>query len=144
MEHMEMLKKTLCKEIDEMAERIGQKKMLAGNELEQISKLVMTLKNIYKVEKLEAESAHSMGRGMWNARGGYSNGMDESYRYGHTYDGEHSERRGRDARGRYTSMYSMNDSKYEMVEGIREMMDREGLSPQSREILHKAMEQLSK
>lgn len=162
MENMHILKKMLCKEIDEMAERIGQKKTLAGAELEQISKLVMTLKNVYKVEKLEGEMGYSEGEGMWTARGGYANrgySNDEGYRthvnaggssnrgYSHddggSYGGDYAERRSRDSRGRYSN-YSMHDGQRDMVEGIREMMDRENLSNNSREILRKAMEQLER
>ena len=171
MENMHMLKKTVCKELDQIAERVGQKKTLAGSELEQVSKLAMLLKDLYKIEKLEEEMGFSEG-GMWDARGSYANrgysraggsyaeagggsygthvnaggssNRGSSYAEGGgSYGGDYAERRGRDSKGRYTS-YSMAEGQRDMIEGIREMMDRENLSNNSREILRKAMEQLEK
>ena len=151
MEKLHVLKRMLCREMDELAEKLDMKKSISGTDLEHLSMLTKTLKNVYRIEELE-EGEYSE-RGMWTARGYSDRGYSHEGRAGHVnaggssnrgdYRGDYSERRGRDARGRYTS-YSMDDGQRDMVEGIREMMDRENLSNNSREILRKAMEQLER
>lgn len=157
MEKLHQLKSTLEKELDKLAG----KGSMSGSDLENIFKLVMAIKGIYKIKMYEEEDGYSQDGGMWRAEGGYSDrrgrrngrGMsyeDNSYARG-DYSGEsyaqggYSERRRRDARGRYSREgYSMHDAKGEIVEEIQELMEMEGLEHRDREVLRKAMEQLSR
>lgn len=142
MEKMHMLKSTLEREIDKIA---GKGSMNAGD-LEMVSKLLWSLKNACKIEMYE-DGGYSQDGGMWRAEGGYSDrrGYRMSRADGMSYgdNGGYSGRRRRDTRGRFTS-YSMNDAKHEMIEDLREMMEMEGIEPHDREVLKKAMEQLSR
>lgn len=144
MEKMHMLKNTLEREIDKIA---GKGNMNAGD-LEMVSKLLWSLKNACKIEMYE-DGGYSQDGGMWRAEGGYSDrgghrmSRADGMSYGESYNSGYSSRRRRDSRGRFTS-YSMNDAKHEMIEDLREMMDMEGLEPHDRDVLKKAMEQLSR
>ena len=135
MKHLHTLKRMLCKEADELTERLAQKGSISGTDLEHASMLMKTLKNVYRVEGLQDDEYSE--RGMWTARGYSDRG------YSHMEEPHHSERRGRDSRGRYTS-YSMNDGQQDMADGIRELMAKENLSSNSKEILRKALEQIER
>ena len=119
MASMHRLKENLEREL----EKFTNKTTMSSNDLETVSKLLMSIKNIDKIERYEDE--HSMDGGMWRAEGGYSN------------------RRKRDARGRYMS-YSMHDAKRDMLDDLHEMLQMDALTPSEHDILKRAIEQLER
>lgn len=148
MEKMHMLKDTLSREIDKLAG----KGSMSSSDLEMISKLIWTMKNIYKIEMYEEEGGYSQD-GMWRAEG-YSERRGRRNSRGNSYGGNsyndgmsygsdnqgYSERRRRDTRGRY----SMHDAKHEMMEEMKKLMEMEGIEPRDREVLRKAMAELGR
>lgn len=132
MKHMEKLKKMLCKELDEMAEK-GE---LGAGSLEIVHKLTDTIKNIDKIEMLEEDDGmsergssyrRSYGRGgEWEANGTYAR------------DGGYSGRRGRGANGRYVSRTEARDDMMSMLSEARMSAEDE----REREVIDRAMEQL--
>ena len=160
MEYMHRIKKMLCKELEEYAEK---NKLSSASDLEMIWRLTDTIKNIDKIEMFEEEN------------GGYSEAGERrsSYRMGGaSYDDDmaYSEARGRgryarrDSMGRYSSEsgsyedyskgggssyerdgrggYSRNDAKDHMMSKIGELM--EGANPKEREALKEAMRAIEK
>ena len=138
MDYMHKIKKMLCNELEEMAEK---NKLSNAGDLEVIWKLTDTIKNLCKIEKLESEE------------GGYS----EARRYNSYDDGGYSERRyaRRDRMGRYSSEngssydergnnggYSMDEAKDKMLSRIGELM--ESANPKEREALKEAMRAIEK
>lgn len=150
MEYIEKIKKMLCKELDEYA----QKSRISGTDLDMIWKLTDTVKNLDKIEMLEEESG-----GYSEARGGM---RGRSYMHGSSYDDDmmYSERQGRgrnarrDSRGRYSSdmddyseermdrRYSRDDAKDHLMSALGEAM--EDASPNEREILKDCMRKLER
>lgn len=153
MEYMEKIKKILCKELEELAE----KKNFSGADLEMVWKLSDTIKNIDKIKILEEDKDYSEER-----RG-------RAYMNGSSYNDDmmYSERRGRgrnarrDSMGRYSSdmgssyddyseeghsyrggNYSRDDAKDHMMSKLGAMM--EGADPNEREILKDTMRRLEK
>lgn len=132
---MEQIRKMLCKELDEIADK-GE---LSMGDLELTHKLTDTIKNIDKIEcmnEMEPEESRRMSRnGDWRAEGRYS--KDET---GGTEYGRASERRGRDAMGRYTSrgdgMEDMMRVMDEMIEDSRDQREREILEKAKRTMQH--------
>lgn len=153
MEYMEKIKKILCKELEELAE----KKNFSGADLEMVWKLSDTIKNIDKIKILEEDKDYSEER------------RDRAYMNGSSYNDDmmYSERRGRgrnarrDSMGRYSSdmgssyddyseegrsyrggNYSRDDAKDHMMSKLGAMM--EGADPNEREILKDTMRRLEK
>lgn len=125
MKHMEKLKKMLCKELDEIAEK-GE---LGSGSLEIVHKLTDTIKNIDKIEMLEegeqSERGSSYRRsydGDWEANGTYRN----------------SGRRGRGPDGRYVSRAEARNDMMSMLEDARMSAGDE----REREVIDRAMSQL--
>ena len=162
-EYMHKLKKKLCKELEEYAE----KNSLSGGDVEMLQRLTDTVKNIDKIEMLEGEEESYSETGM-RGRGFGGSSYDDDMMY--------SERRGRgrkarrDRMGRYSSDdgmayddysedgsyrgssyerggqggrgYSRNDAKDHMMNKLGTMM--EGADPNEREILKDCMRKLEK
>lgn len=120
MKHLEKLKKMLCKELDELAEK-GE---LGSGSLEIVHKLTDTIKNIDKIEMLDedaqSERGSSYNGGNWMANGNYSG------------------RRGRGANGRYVSRAEARDDMMSMLEDARMSAGDE----REREVIDRAMSQL--
>ena len=137
MEYMHKIKKMLCKELEEYAE----KKSLSSSDLDMIHKLTDTVKNLDKIEMLEGEEGYSetypyyyMGGSSYaRGRGRYAK-RDSMGRYSSDMDDEYSERK---MRG-----YSKDHAKDHMMSKLGEMM--EDADPNEREILKDAMRKIEK
>ncbi len=122
MKHWEELRDTLCRELDEIAEK-GE---LSAGDLETVDKLTHTMKNLDKIMMGEGYSS----AGDWYAMGNYGHdGYRPDYRDSSSYRG-----RRRDSMGRY----SRTDAREDMAEKLRHMID---IAPDSRtrEALEKAL-----
>lgn len=119
MKHLEDLRDTLCRELDEIA---GKGELSAGA-LDTVDKLAHTIKNLDKVMMGEGYSS----AGDWYAMGNY----DErpGYRDSVSYRG-----RKRDSMGRY----SRADAKEDIADKLRRMMD-DAPDSRTREALDKAL-----
>ena len=116
------LRNMLCDELDELA-RKGE---LGAGDLEIAHKLTDTIKNIDKIEMLEADGYSNNG-GDWEARGSYD-GMYRDDRYS---------RRGRDMRGRY-SRHDGTDKR--LMDELEELMRT--IEPGKRDVIRRALEEL--
>lgn len=122
MKHLEDLRDTLCRELDEIAEK-GE---LSAGDLETVDKLTHTLKNLDKI-MMGGEYSNA---GDWYAMGNYGrDGYRVDYRDGTSYRG-----RKRDSMGRY----SRTDAKEEISDKLRRMMD-DAPDSRTREALEKAL-----
>lgn len=122
MKHLEDLRETLCRELNEIAEK-GE---LSAGDLETVDKLTHTLKNLDKIMMGEGYS----NAGDWYAMGNYGrDGYRVDYRDGTSYRG-----RKRDSMGRY----SRTDAKEEISDKLRRMMD-DAPDSRTREALEKAL-----
>ena len=122
MKHLEDLRETLCRELNEIAEK-GE---LSAGDLETVDKLTHTLKNLDKIMMGEGYS----NAGDWYAMGNYGrDGYHPDYRDGTSYRG-----RKRDIMGRY----SRADAREDMADKLRRMMD-DAPDSRTREALEKAL-----
>lgn len=122
MKHWDELRDTLCRELDEIAEK-GE---LSAGDLETVDKLTHTMKNLDKIMMGEGYSS----AGDWYAMGNYGrDGYRPDYRDGNSYRG-----RRRDSLGRY----SRADAREDMAEKLRHMIDTAPDS-RAREALEKAL-----
>lgn len=122
MKHWSELRDTLCRELDEIAEK-GE---LSAGDLETVDKLTHTLKNLDKI-MMGGEYSNA---GDWYAMGNYGrDGYRVDYRDGTSYRG-----RKRDSMGRY----SRTDAREDMAEKLRRMVD-DAPDSRTREALEKAM-----
>lgn len=122
MKHLEDLRETLCRELDEIAEK-GE---LSAGDLETVDKLTHTLKNLDKI-MMGGEYSNA---GDWYAMGNYGrDGYRDDYRGGNSYRG-----RKRDSMGRY----SRADAKDDMADKLRRMMD-DAPDSRTRDALEKAL-----
>jgi len=121
MKHLEDLRDTLCRELDEIA---GKGELSAGA-LDTVDKLAHTIKNLDKVMMGEGYS----NAGDWYAMGNYGRGMYRDDRYDTSYRG-----RKRDSMGRY----SRTDAREDMADKLRHMMD-DAPDSRTREALEKAL-----
>lgn len=124
MKHLEDLRDTLCRELDEIAEK-GE---LSAGDLDTVDKLAHTIKNLDKV--MMGEAGYSSA-GDWYAMGNYGDrtGYRDSATYGNSYRG-----RKRDSMGRY----SRADAKEDIADKLRRMMD-DAPDSRTREALDKAI-----
>lgn len=97
-----------------------------AGDLEAVHKLTDTIKNIDKIEMLEADGYSNNG-GDWEARGSYD-GMYRDDRYS---------RRGRDMRGRY-SRHDGTDKR--LMDELEELMRT--IEPGKRDVIRRALEEL--
>lgn len=122
MKHFEDLRDTLCRELDEIAEK-GE---LSTGDLDTVDKLAHSIKNLDKVMMADGYS----NAGDWYAMGNYGrDGYRDDYRGGNSYRG-----RKRDSMGRY----SRTDAKEEISDKLRRMMD-DAPDSKTREALDKAL-----
>ncbi|MDR3929697.1 MAG: hypothetical protein Q3Y27_02390 [Clostridia bacterium] len=122
MKYLHELKEKLCEELQEIAE----KQDMSAGDLEAVHKLTDTIKNIDKIEMLEADGYSNHG-GDWEARGNYD-GMYRDDRYS---------RRGRDMRGRY-SRHDGTDKR--LMDELEELMRT--IEPGKRDVIRRALEEL--
>lgn len=123
MKHFDELRDTLCRELDEIAEK-GE---LSAGDLATVDTLAHTIKNLDKIMMMERGGYSSAGD--WYAMGNYGrDGYRGEYRDGTSYRG-----RKRDSIGRY----SRTDAREDMAEKLRRMMD-EAPDSRTREALEKA------
>lgn len=123
MKHMEKLKKMLCKELDEIAEK-GE---LGSGSLEIIHKLTDTIKNIDKIEMLDEDAQSERGS---SYRRSYDGDWEATGRY--------SGRRGRGRDGRYVSRAEARDDMMSMLEDARMSAGDE----REKEVIDRAMSTL--
>lgn len=119
MKHWDELRESLCRELDEIAEK-GE---LSAGDLDTVDKLTHTLKNLDKI-MMGGEYSNA---GDWYAMGNY--GERPGYRDSVSYRG-----RKRDSMGRY----SRSDAREDMAEKLRRMVD-DAPDSRTREALEKAM-----
>lgn len=155
----------LSYELEDMIEPVVKKGDISPTELDNVYKAVKTMNYIETIKAMKEYgnsndgSSYAMGnsyRGVYRGgsydgmnRGSYEGGMSNrgSYNsYEGSYDGRrgmdgdgdgrYSERRGRDARGRYTSRdnYSREDNKEQMLSKLERMM-AEATSESERQIV---------
>lgn len=122
MKYLHELKEKLCEELQEIAE----KQDMSAGDLEAVHKLTDTIKNIDKIEMLEADGYSNNGVD-WEARGNYD-GMYRDARYS---------RRGRDMRGRY-SRHDGTDKR--LMDELEELMRT--IEPGKRDVIRRALEEL--
>lgn len=145
-EKLRRLKKNICKELGEYAER----GVTAGN-INAIYQMAVAAEKIMKMEvlEMELEEGYSEDGGMWRAEGGYSgrrgNSREGGYErgggsYGDYYGEEGSYTRVGGNRGR-SRVYSRDDGKHHMIEKMEDMME-EAKNPEEREELKKCIERL--
>lgn len=141
-EKLRRLKKNLCKELGEYAER----GVTAGN-INAIYQMAVAAEKIMKMEVLEMEldDGESRDGGMWRAEGGYSGRRRYSRdggSYGDEYgeEGSYTNRGGNRGRGRE---YSRDDGKHHIVEKMEDMMD-DVKDPGERETLKKCIAMLER
>lgn len=141
-EKLRRLKKNLCKELGEYAER----GVTAGN-INAIYQMAVAAEKIMKMEVLEMEldDGESRDGGMWRAEGGYSGRRRYSRdggSYGDEYgeEGSYTNRGGNRGRGRE---YSRDDGKHHIVEKMEDMMD-DMKDPGERETLKKCIAMLER
>jgi len=129
--------------LEDMLEPISKKDDISPTELDNVKDAV---KSIYYIETIKAmkEYGNSNDYSGRSYRGSYDNMM---YRgsYGMDGDGRYSERRGRDARGRYTSRddYSRHDERDQMLSRLERMMDEAG-SETERQTIRECMRKLER
>lgn len=124
MKHFDELRDTLCRELDEIAEK-GE---LSAGDLATVDTLAHTIKNLDKIMMVEHGGYSSAGD--WYAMGNYGrDGYRVDYRDGASYRG-----RKRDSMGRY----SRTDAREDMAEKLRRMVD-DAPDSRTREALEKAM-----
>lgn len=121
MKHWDELKETLCRELDEIAEK-GE---LSAGDLETVDKLTHTLKNLQKIMM----GGDYSNAGDWYAMGNYGSDYRPDYRDNASYRG-----RKRDSMGRY----SRADAKEEISAKLRRMME-EAPDTRTRETLERAL-----
>lgn len=138
MEKMDKLRKNLCRELEEIAN----KSELSAGDLQVVHTLTDTIKNLDKIEYLEGgEYSGDMsytGRGSYTARGGsYSRGepgYSGTGSYGRvSYDGGNSY-----GRHYVRAHYSRDDGMDMMIHRINEMIGEGNLSQMDREALQRA------
>lgn len=142
MKNYESLRNTLCRELDEFAEK-GE---LNTGDLDVIHKLTDTIKNTYKIEILEEggynrDMEYSRG-GEWEAdmRGSYNRGNSYANRGQHYVRGHYS----RDGEGGGHSQrgYSREGGREEMLYKLQTMYEN-ATNEKEREALRRCLEQMN-
>lgn len=113
MKSMDNIRDMLCEEV----EKISKKGELKMTEIDNLHKMIDTIKNIDKIEMLEEEGI-SNGDGMWVARGDYSNA-----RNGRTNRMNYSNNDSDYRTSRRNNGYSRADSKEMMLDHLEDMMN---------------------
>lgn len=118
----------ICEILEGELDEIARKNNITASELEHVDKAVDIIKDIKTIKAMESEYG--------DRRSSFGNEYDMSGRYmpymrrDSDYDGYYSERRGRDAMGRYTSRgygYSRDDEKEQLrkqMEDMQKKLDR--------------------
>lgn len=115
----------ICEILEGELDEIARKNNITASELEHVDKAVDIIKDIKTIKAMESEYG--------DRRSSFGNDYDMSGRYmpymrqDNDYDGYYSERRGRDAIGRYTSRgygYSREDEKEHLRKQMEEMQKK--------------------
>lgn len=114
----------ICEILEEELEEIARNKNINASDLEHVDKAVDIIKDIKTIHAMESEYG--------DRRSSFGYEYDASGRYmpymhrENDYDGYYSERRGRDAMGRYTSRgyYSRDDEKENLRKQMEEMQKK--------------------
>lgn len=132
MHKLEMLKETLCEEL----EKVAKKDQVNQSDLEIIFKLASSIKNIDKI--LEASSYGSYGRS-------YDNSYGRSYDYSYGRRGRDGDSDGRYSEGRNSRGYSESSYDYSrrMHDKFRSMME-DTSNDRERDAIRRCMEQLER
>ncbi len=133
----------LCYELEDMLEPIVKKGDISPTELDNVKDAV---KSMYYIETIKAMKDYGNSND-YSYRGSYRyDGMSNRGSYDGRYgmdgdgDGRYSERRGRDARGRYTSRdYSRDD----MLDKLERMMNEAGTEAE-RQTIRECMRKLDR
>lgn len=138
MDYIHDLKDKLCDELEEIARRGD----LSAGDLETVSKLAATIKDLGKIEMMEEDRGYSQA-GDWEIEGRAYNRGNSYARRKRDSMGRFS-RDGRTIRGGYRDgrMYSMAEAKDDMMEKIEDMMG--GANEKEKAILRRAMTELEK
>lgn len=114
----------ICEILEGELDEIARKNNITASELEHVDKAVDIIKDIKTIKAMESEYG--------DRRSSFGNEYEMSGRYmpymrrDNDYDGYYSERRGRDAMGRYTSRgyYSREDEKEHLRKQMEEMQKK--------------------
>lgn len=138
MDYIHDLKDKLCDELEEIARRGD----LSAGDLETVSKLAATIKDLGKIEMMEEDRGYSQA-GDWEIEGRAYNRGNSYARRKRDSMGRFS-RDGRTIRGGYRDgrMYSMAEAKDDMMGKIEDMMG--GANEKEKAILRRAMTELEK
>lgn len=137
--------------LEDELKKISKKEAISASDLENAYKIVDIIKDISTIKAMEAAEVSVTGDYSMDYDRSYNSYANNSYannsyaRSMNSRDGGYSERRGRDAMGRYTSReggYSRH-TKEDMIENLREMM-REAPNEEEKELYRRALEQLSR
>ncbi len=133
----------LCYELEDMLEPIVKKGDISPTELDNVKDAV---KSMYYIETIKAMKDYGNSndysyRGIYRYDGMSNRGpYDGRYGMDGDSDGRYSERRGRDARGRYTSRdYSRDD----MLDKLERMMNEAGTEAE-RQTIRECMRKLDR
>ena len=159
MHYMHDLKDLLCAELEDYAEKGKNSGKMSMGDLESIHKLTDTVKNILKIDMLEAESGYSEDGAYMGEGRIYGTSHDDGMRRGAGYS--YARGRGRyakrDSMGRYSrddgymrrdgrSMrdgYSRDDGKAYMMGELERLMEKASTNTE-REALEKCMQALER
>lgn len=115
----------ICEILEGELDEIARKNNITASELDHVDKAVDIIKDI--------KTIHAMDKEYGDRRSSFGYEYDASGRYmpymhrENDYDGYYSERRGRDAMGRYTSRgygYSRDDEKEQLRKQMEEMQKK--------------------
>lgn len=139
MKKAEELKEMLCEELEAIASTGN----ISRSDLDDVSKLTESLKNLYKIEMLEEASEYSQD-GEWEARGNYARGNMRSNR-NYSYDDDMDNmNRNSYARRRGTHYVRGHYSRADVSERLDSMMNNSRLTEEERDTLERAMDMLGK
>lgn len=126
---MEDLKRMICAELEEIA----QKGEMSAGDLDTVYKLIVSKEKLLRIDELEEKLGYSEDGRKWRySRDGEPDGGSS---YGRHYVRAHYSR---DGRGRY----SMDEGRTMLADQIRDMIDNSDLSQNQKGALRKAMEAL--
>lgn len=145
---MMKLKESLCKELSDIA----QKGAISAGDLDAITKLTDSIKDLGEIMEMEEGGEYSLrgGDGMWTAEGSYGRGNSYAGRRGTHYVRGHYSREsngGGRGGGNYSRrgsgmMYSRTGGMEAVANQIRSMMEQGELPPAARDALGVALDEL--
>lgn len=122
---MEELKRIICRELEEIAEK-GE---LSAGELDTVYKLIVAKEKLLRIEEIEDSMGGYSRSGEWRANGNYNR----------DYSGKHY------VRAHYSRgdrRYSMDEGRAHLSEQLKDMIDSSDFTSAQKSALRKAMEAL--